>query len=96
MERATVTGERNVLALWPVVDVLLLHGQILRREGWRGLFQGLQASLLGTAVSQGVYFYFYSLLRQFFVARHQRLTSSRSQVHTYNHMDNVFSHQSPQ
>ena len=46
----------------------------------RACFQGLQASLLGTAVSQGVYFYLYSLLRQSFVARHQRLTSSRSQV----------------
>lgn len=31
-------------------------------------------------MSQGVYFYFYSLLRQFFVARHQRLTLSSSQV----------------
>ena len=62
--------------------MMVAHGQILQREGWKGLFQGLQASLLGTAVSQGVYFYFYSLLRQFFVARHQRLTSTRSQVHT--------------
>ncbi len=54
--------------------------QVIRESGWTGLFQGLQASLLGTAVSQGVYFYFYSLLRQFFVARHQRLTLTKSQV----------------
>lgn len=35
----------------------------------RGLFSGLQPALLGTAVSQGVYFYFYSLLRELAVAR---------------------------
>ena len=58
----------------------MLQNQVIKESGWRGLFQGLQASLLGTAVSQGVYFYLYSLLRQFFVARHQRLTSSRSQA----------------
>ena len=28
------------------------HPQIIRESGWQGLFQGLQASLVGTAVSQ--------------------------------------------
>lgn len=32
-------------------------------------YTGLSASLFGTTVSQGVYFYFYSLLRSFFVSR---------------------------
>ena len=38
--------------------------QVIQKSGWQGLYRGLQASLLGTAMSQGVYFYFYSLLRQ--------------------------------
>lgn len=54
--------------------------QVIQESGWRGLFNGLQASLLGTAVSQGVYFYFYSVLRQLAIARHQRLTRSPSQA----------------
>ncbi|CAL5226190.1 g9024 [Coccomyxa viridis] len=53
--------------------------EIIRESGWQGLFQGLKASLLGTAVSQAVYFYFYSLLRKFFVARLQRLQNTKSQ-----------------
>ena len=28
------------------------HMQIIRESGWQGLFQGLKASLVGTAVSQ--------------------------------------------
>lgn len=43
--------------------------QTVKRVGVRGLFSGLQPALLGTAVSQGVYFYFYSLLRELAVAR---------------------------
>ena len=34
-------------------------------------YTGLSASLVGTTVSQGVYFYFYSLLRSFFLGRRQ-------------------------
>lgn len=33
-------------------DCSLRNVQIIRESGWQGLFQGLQASLLGTAVSQ--------------------------------------------
>ncbi len=43
--------------------------QAVKRVGVRGLFSGLQPALLGTAVSQGVYFYLYSLLRDLAVAR---------------------------
>ena len=33
-------------------DILMPPLQIVRESGWQGLFQGLQASLVGTAVSQ--------------------------------------------
>lgn len=42
--------------------------QICRDCGVRGLFRGIEPALLGTAVSQGIYFYFYSGLRQAAVA----------------------------
>ncbi len=64
----------------PPADHAVRAEQVLQESGWRGLFNGLQASLLGTAVSQGVYFYFYSVLRQLAIARHQRLTRTASQV----------------
>lgn len=38
-------------------------GKVLREEGWEGLFRGLAPSLIGTAASQGVYYYFYQLFR---------------------------------
>lgn len=41
----------------------------VRTSGWGSLFSGLSASLVGTTVSQGVYFYLYSLLRQAVVER---------------------------
>ena len=31
--------------------------QIVRTGGWGALFSGLEASLIGTTVSQGIYFY---------------------------------------
>ncbi|KAK9827375.1 hypothetical protein WJX81_003723 [Elliptochloris bilobata] len=53
--------------------------EVIQESGWRGLFNGLQPSLVGTAVSQGVYFYLYSVLRQLAIARHQRRTRTSSQ-----------------
>lgn len=41
----------------------------IRTNQWRSLFSGLSASLVGTTVSQGIYFYLYSLLRQAAVRR---------------------------
>lgn len=38
-------------------------------QSLRARYTGLSASLFGTTVSQGVYFYFYSLLRSFFIGR---------------------------
>lgn len=37
--------------------------EIMSKEGWGGLYRGLQPSLIGTACSQGVYYYFYQLFR---------------------------------
>ena len=38
--------------------------RVVHQDGWRALFRGLEASLVGTTVSQGVYFYLYSRLRR--------------------------------
>lgn len=38
--------------------------QYAHSRGWRALFAGLKPSVIGTATSQGIYFYVYSWLRQ--------------------------------
>lgn len=52
--------------------------ETVKTVGVRGLFSGLQPALLGTAVSQGVYFYFYSLLREIAVARKHNAAGTSS------------------
>ncbi|XP_031487614.1 peroxisomal nicotinamide adenine dinucleotide carrier-like isoform X2 [Nymphaea colorata] len=37
--------------------------QVIKTEGWGGLYSGLKPSLLGTAASQGIYYYFYQVLK---------------------------------
>nr|XP_009791348.1 PREDICTED: peroxisomal nicotinamide adenine dinucleotide carrier-like isoform X2 [Nicotiana sylvestris] len=37
--------------------------QVVKQEGWDGLYGGLTPSLIGTAASQGVYYYFYQIFR---------------------------------
>ncbi|KAL6645115.1 hypothetical protein ACP70R_016723 [Stipagrostis hirtigluma subsp. patula] len=37
--------------------------QLIQSEGWGGLYSGLRPSLIGTAASQGIYYYFYQLLK---------------------------------
>uniref|UniRef100_A0A5B7ABV6 Putative peroxisomal nicotinamide adenine dinucleotide carrier isoform X1 n=1 Tax=Davidia involucrata TaxID=16924 RepID=A0A5B7ABV6_DAVIN len=37
--------------------------QVVKQEGWDRLYGGLTPSLLGTAASQGVYYYFYQIFR---------------------------------
>ncbi|KAF5738470.1 peroxisomal nicotinamide adenine dinucleotide carrier-like isoform X1 [Tripterygium wilfordii] len=37
--------------------------QVVKYEGWRRLYGGLKPSLVGTAASQGVYYYFYQIFR---------------------------------
>eukprot|EP00899_Mesostigma_viride_P018986 jgi/Mesvir1/27089/Mv20774-RA.1 len=49
---------------------MLLH--ILHAEGVASMYRGIQAALFGTCLSQGVYYYFYSLLRNFELQRQAR------------------------
>uniref|UniRef100_A0A0E0CI71 Peroxisomal nicotinamide adenine dinucleotide carrier n=1 Tax=Oryza meridionalis TaxID=40149 RepID=A0A0E0CI71_9ORYZ len=37
--------------------------QLFQTEGWGGLYSGLKPSLIGTAASQGIYYYFYQILK---------------------------------
>ncbi|XP_077212386.1 peroxisomal nicotinamide adenine dinucleotide carrier-like isoform X1 [Tasmannia lanceolata] len=37
--------------------------QVIRSEGWGGLYSGLKPSLFGTAASQGIYYYFYQVFK---------------------------------
>ncbi|KAK2637293.1 hypothetical protein Ddye_032085 [Dipteronia dyeriana] len=37
--------------------------QVVKQEGWGQLYGGLTPSLMGTAASQGVYYYFYQIFR---------------------------------
>ncbi|AQK95243.1 Peroxisomal nicotinamide adenine dinucleotide carrier-like [Zea mays] len=37
--------------------------QLIQTEGWSGLYSGLKPSLIGTAASQGIYYYFYQILK---------------------------------
>lgn len=48
----------------PAGSTLQQVKQIVAEHGWAGLFPGLHAALVGTTVSQGVYFTLYSALRQ--------------------------------
>lgn len=36
---------------------------LVKTEGWGGLFSGLKPSLIGTAASQGIYYYFYQVFK---------------------------------
>ncbi|CAN6307462.1 unnamed protein product [Urochloa humidicola] len=50
--------------------------QLIQNEGWGGLYSGLKPSLIGTAASQGIYYYFYQILKNkvegVAVARHKK------------------------
>ena len=46
----------------------------------KGAYEGLGASLFGTTVSQGVYFYFYSLLRTAFVHRRKKKLKQANEI----------------
>ncbi|XAR64314.1 hypothetical protein NMG60_11024600 [Bertholletia excelsa] len=47
----------------PAGGTLIQILQVLRTEGWGGLYSGLKPSLLGTAASQGIYYYFYQVFK---------------------------------
>lgn len=45
------------------VGTLEHMSQVVKHEGWERLYGGLTPSLVGTAASQGVYYYFYQIFR---------------------------------
>jgi len=55
-------NEKTTLAapqrLWSAFE------KVIKEEGWRGLYQGLQAGMLGSGLSWGGYFYFYEHAKQ--------------------------------
>ena len=53
--------------------------QVISKHGWTGFYRGLEPALLGTAVSQGVYFYLYSRFRQIAVTRLQTQQQTKSE-----------------
>ena len=67
----------------PVVPAVLSKAasvsQLVSKHGWTGLYRGLEPALLGTAVSQGVYFYLYSWLRGAAVTRLQTKQKTKSE-----------------
>ncbi|KAG8632160.1 hypothetical protein MANES_18G000051v8 [Manihot esculenta] len=54
------------------MEPILFH-QVIKTEGWGGLYSGLKPSLFGTAASQGIYYYFY----QVFKNRAEAIAASR-------------------
>ncbi|KMZ75772.1 Mitochondrial carrier family [Zostera marina] len=51
--------ERGTQSRGTLLQVL----QVIRTEGWGGLYSGLKPSLFGTATSQGIYYYFYQIFK---------------------------------
>jgi len=51
--------------------------KIVKNEGWKGLYAGLGAAVFATTISQGIYYYWYSLLRRIFqeYTRSQQLST---------------------
>ncbi|KAH9618337.1 hypothetical protein KSS87_000698 [Heliosperma pusillum] len=45
------------------LGTLQLMSKVVKHEGWGRLYGGLAPSLVGTAASQGVYYYFYQIFR---------------------------------
>ncbi|CAN1173828.1 Peroxisomal nicotinamide adenine dinucleotide carrier [Linum perenne] len=54
-----VQKEQNKKALGTIQQMC----QVVKNEGWDRLYGGLAPSLVGTATSQGVYYYFYQVFR---------------------------------
>ncbi|PHT48571.1 Peroxisomal nicotinamide adenine dinucleotide carrier [Capsicum baccatum] len=55
--------DRNSKKMKKTLSTIEQMSQVVKLEGWDGLYGGLAPSLVGTAASQGVYYYFYQILR---------------------------------
>ncbi|KAF8031331.1 hypothetical protein BT93_D0500 [Corymbia citriodora subsp. variegata] len=64
-KRGLSSADKNALPAQtrPAGGTLLQILQVLKTEGWGGLYSGLKPSLFGTAASQGVYYYFYQVFK---------------------------------
>ncbi|XP_020112864.1 peroxisomal nicotinamide adenine dinucleotide carrier-like isoform X1 [Ananas comosus] len=70
-KKKRASPDRNVLSFSPggpsspfgCGGTLFQILEVIRSEGWGGLYSGLKPSLVGTAASQGIYYYFYQLLK---------------------------------
>ncbi|XP_048432795.1 peroxisomal nicotinamide adenine dinucleotide carrier isoform X2 [Pyrus x bretschneideri] len=58
-ERVSKQSFANSKRLGTLVQIL----QVIRSDGWGGLYSGLKPSLLGTAASQGIYYFFYQVFK---------------------------------
>lgn len=52
----------------PAPGIFLQIFQVIGNEGWGGLYSGLKPSLLGTAASQGIYYFVYQVFKNKAVA----------------------------
>ncbi|KAF2311978.1 hypothetical protein GH714_027648 [Hevea brasiliensis] len=55
--------KKNEGSLDSAPGTLLQIFQVIKTEGWGGLYSGLKPSLFGTAASQGIYYYFYQVFK---------------------------------
>ncbi|KAL3505536.1 hypothetical protein ACH5RR_035377 [Cinchona calisaya] len=61
-ERVAKKGVNSPLPRHPSTTLLQIF-EVIKNEGLGGLYSGLKPSLLGTAASQGVYYYFYQVFK---------------------------------
>uniref|UniRef100_A0A0E0M360 Peroxisomal membrane protein n=1 Tax=Oryza punctata TaxID=4537 RepID=A0A0E0M360_ORYPU len=62
-ERSAKKKKANNGAAVTDTSTLFQMLQLFQTEGWGGLYSGLKPSLIGTAASQGIYYYFYQILK---------------------------------
>ena len=78
---AAPAGQRQVRPGFAEVAALV------RDEGWAALYGGIKPALLGTAASQGIYFYFYQRLRHALVsAKGRKSQDLRCGAVSYTHL----------
>ncbi|KAK1317054.1 Peroxisomal nicotinamide adenine dinucleotide carrier [Acorus calamus] len=63
LDTTTTTSEASQPSPHPPRGTLFQIFQVIRTEGWGGLYSGLKPSLFGTAASQGIYYYFYQVFK---------------------------------
>uniref|UniRef100_A0A0D3F2M9 Peroxisomal nicotinamide adenine dinucleotide carrier-like n=1 Tax=Oryza barthii TaxID=65489 RepID=A0A0D3F2M9_9ORYZ len=62
-KKANGAAIANTSTLFQMLQCVIELLQLFQTEGWGGLYSGLKPSLIGTAASQGIYYYFYQILK---------------------------------